>query len=718
MARLAIDLTGRGGLAPAFQGDLNDAAAPNLRYMGADTQVADGIYDPLRVLGFMAPANNTFADLTGTITEPFVSRVYDSISDRVFLAQSGTLISQVDGLNGTAITDWQTVSSSTVQDLEMYEVNAEPAVLYSYYRESSTTSASLRLGFKSVNDSKGAFTLAARVFESGVSTASETIASGANQKLAQKFSTSDTSLMDSTTVSGFRMRLRDFYNGAVAQTWTLQAGIQTDSAGSPSGTYVASGSLTMDPNDLPPLYGYVYFTFASPIVLSPWTTYHLVLEPTVWADISGSDGVLWLRSDGAGGLYPSGQAQQYNGSAWSNADASTDEAFDFALIINEGALTTQPGLTGINELNLPGLTKSFLQKADNGFLYFFTGNYVHKFDGGFTGGNVGTFTPSVLAFPTYLQCVDAVDTNSVLYIAIQSTGIGTAPDYRTFNADTMGVYSWDRISTATSTKNFTPIYGAREIRRIFVNGEGELRVITIGEDGFTELRGVVNGKLQVIRKMGKFAYPPRRDSLDVMNNLATWLGADGNIYALGKLPGASTENLYKVGTILGEVSGTLSSGIFLAGNEGSSDTSQGVFLSWADSGKTLTKWYPHGVGTINSVAQLPNTGNVYTRSEQLPYLSNVSNLMITCAPRGIAADTTTVATLKFYKNMEATPFMTKTVRRKNLVKGYLSYAINKQYVNSFQIEIEWASQTMGSNDFLPAFAVLDYTATKTVPSTD
>lgn len=945
MARLPIDLTGRGGLVPAYQGDLNDSVAvPNLRYMGGDTQVADGIYDPLRVLGFMAPANNTFTDLTGTIDDAFISRAYSSSGDIVYLAQNGTRLSALDGLDDTSITSTVILPGTSVfKDLEMYEMTGTEALLYTYlYTDSTVGSASnLALGFKSIDNTKGAYQISSDVLGSlgSGTTAIQTITSDTNEALAQKFSTDDFFTLTSFPVSGVRVALQMPFVGTT-QTWTLRIGIQTDSAGSPSGSFVSGGYVDIDPNNLPEgEFDYVFATFATPLSLTAGTTYHLVVMPVTFGDLGANEGVYWVSSYGNSSLYANGDAKRDDPiGGWNNVSLYS-ESFDFALITNTynyvgefektftfdkdiasvstdvennysasastlsvtqatedkpnpvivamvqvGNTTTITGVTcdgvamsqkenatelqfgdrlafftitgispgshtitvtlggtaqvtlltapyyGINQtdpiesintytssndnsidggvsISVAGqipiafaahngtnggssisagnaqtqlrasnatytfakmfdaggrqLTTgsytmsfdssgtpdwlvitavldvavfeedvvieqpiseddgtSFLQKADNGFMFWFTNNRVHKFDGGATGGPSGRLATDVLVFPKYITCIDAVDTNSVLYVAIQSTGIGTIPNNRTFNADTMGVYSWDRVSTATSTKNFTPIYGAREIRRIFVNGEGELRVITIGEDGFTELRGVVNGKLQVIRKLGKLAYPRYRDSLDVMNNLATWLGADGNIYALGKLPGASVENLYKVGSILGEVSGTLTSGIFLAGNEGASGTLQGAFISWSDSAKTLTKWYPHGVGTINSVAQLPNTGNVYTRSSQLPYMSNIGNIMITCVPGGAAEDTTVVATIKFYKNMESTPFATKTVKRKNLTKGYVSYALNKQYVNSFQMEIEWASQTLGTNDFMPAFAVLDYTATKTTPVSD
>lgn len=714
MAKITIDLTGRGGLAPNFAGDLNDTTAvPNLRYLGSESQVADGVYDPLRVMGYMAPANAKFAALSGSITNAYVSRAYDSRTDKLYLAQSAQYIDYVDGLDGTSVTNKVNNSSLTaIHDMELYQINGFPAVIYSSSYNSGGTDTADILSFFSTDTSKGMFTLAARVYETGVDTSTEDISASDNHALAQKFNTGD---MESISITGVRVRLRGF--GSVTQTWTMRVGIQTDSGGSPSGSYVTNGYVDVDPNTLPLNYDFVYVTFTGTVSLSPITTYHLVVEPTVFSDMGGSDRVEWQRSNNTGGLYPTGQALQYNGTVWSNAD-TTDEAFDFALVLNTwSSLVQRSGISGGFTYTQTPSGYEFLQKADNGFLYWFTGSHVHKFDGGTTGGNFGSFTQDVLVFPDFLRCVDAVDTNSLMYIAIQSSEKSDGADYRTFGADTMGIYQWDRLSTVVNTRNFIPIYGAREVRRVWVTPDGDLRVITIGEDRRTEIRGLVNGRLVVLHRLGINAYPRLRDSVDFLNNILTWLGADGYVYACGKLPESTSEQVYKIGQLAG-YSGTLTTGILQVGNEESTLAREGVFLSYSTSTptKALVKWYPHGTGTINSVAQTGNQGDVYSVVQHLPYLSDAHHIMITCAPNGQAGGSTVAATLKFYKNMETSPFMTKSVTYDQMKRGYLAYEINKSWVNALQIEIEYPTDTtLGSNDFLPAFAVLDYTVSPTIP---
>ena len=82
------------------------------------------------------------------------------------------------------------------------------------------------------------------------------------------------------------------------------------------------------------------------------------------------------------------------------------------------------------------------------------------------------------------------------------------------------------------------------------------------------------------------------------------------------------------------------------------------------------------------------------------------------------------ATIKFYANQSATPYMTKYVTRADIYKGYVSFEINKPYVNSFQMEIEYFNSTnlnnygtftpVGVCDFAPFYAELVYEPTTTL----
>lgn len=140
-----------------------------------------------------------------------------------------------------------------------------------------------------------------------------------------------------------------------------------------------------------------------------------------------------------------------------------------------------------------------------------------------------------------------------------------------------------------------------------------------------------------------------------------------------------------------------------------------------ESGATpiLYRWFPNGEGVIRSMDQLANQGDVYTIVRYLPSLSTVRNMIIYCAPTE-SADSTVIATLKFYKNQQSTPFMTKSVTQEMASRGYVSVDLNTHNVNAIQVEIEFnTTSTLGNDDFCPSIGILDYEPTKThTPSKD
>lgn len=929
MATAQLDLTGRLGLAPTFFGDINElTATPNRRYLGADGQVADGIYDPFRLDGYLVPANNTYADLSGTITAEFISRVYASSVDTIYLAQNGLKYSTVAGLDGTSITSTTLLTgTSQFRDMELYQINGEEAIFFTYKNLNTAVSSAqnINLGWMTVDPSKGAFQISSRVAEQlpNNDQGKQKISSADMQKLAQRFNVGDFQTGVSAYVTGVRVNLQIPYVGTT-QVWTLRIGIQDDSSGRPSGSFLANGYVDVDPNTVTfGAFGEVYVQFPATLSLTINANYHIVVQPTVFGDLGTNEGVWWLCSTNDQTLYSNGLAEtSVDGTNWVTV---TSESYDFAVILNSysnagdtlptpfvavgttanatgtgttltfnhitdsadnavivlglqtttasdvvtavtcngvaftlvngplvrgatstyqyviqgvplgtnvisitlsgsntmyamsaayygiqqignaynssgsGSGTSGPTLSITNTTtvdnqivvalvytasavptiagssctervfssantslkmfdtngpvtagshdfsftmvpdstknyaklhlvpanasqspNIPAITESrddsdFLQKADNGFLYWFTNSRVHRFDGGYpSGGDFGIFTPDVLNFPEYFTVIDAFDTNSLMYIGVQ-TSESDIPDYRTFGADTMGVYVWDRVSSVASMRNWIPIYGAREIKKIFVNAEGDLRVITIGEDRFTEIRAVQSGRLVVIRRLGMTSYPRYRDSFDFVNNMATWLGVDGIIYALGTTASRTSEQLYKIGAINGEVAATLTSGLLLAGNEESTQSREGVFLSWLDSATpTLSKWLPHGTGTVSAVAQKGNQGNVYSLVYEFPSLIWLNWVHLYCLPipDDGAGNTTQVATVKVYLNKSTTVASTFNITRKELLKGYVYLPLDKKDVFAVQFEVEWStSQTTGTYDFTPSRAALTYNET-------
>ena len=67
MAKLQIDISGIAGLAPRHYGDKPlSSSNPQHRYIGSQGQIAEGVCNPISMLGFMSPASNTVTTVTGT----------------------------------------------------------------------------------------------------------------------------------------------------------------------------------------------------------------------------------------------------------------------------------------------------------------------------------------------------------------------------------------------------------------------------------------------------------------------------------------------------------------------------------------------------------------------------------------------------------------------------------------------------------------------------
>jgi hypothetical protein len=954
-SKLTIDLSGIAGLASNFAGDLNDTTSqPQLRYLGAQGELANGIYDPLRVQGYMSPANDTYTSLTGTITNEIIATAYSPQTDTTFFAESGINLASVAGLNGTTITETAVLpGTSSFRDLEIYQVNDQEALFYTYnlYDTSVSNESTIGLGFKTTDPTRGAFQLASLVFESLSTTDQqiESISDTTNFSLGQSFYTSDFFTTGGATVSGIRLRLQVPYVG-VTQTWTCKVGIQTDNgSGFPSGTYVTGAVVTVAASTLPVgTFDYVYFTFASPVTLSAKTEYHVVLSSATTLS-TPNQGVYWLSTAENNTLYSDGQTEIDNGSTWTKA-TSTNESFDFALIINTynnvgsttgtilvdtgisalgtntmnahgtgttlsgtmttattadpcvvvGVMTTSSSdlvtnvtcdgvsmilnlkqqavdsgagdnhyqylyyITGISSgshtivvttsssttitllgsdyynvnqlapfiasetftnnggsrttsytvsIPVPSLPTAaggipvffghastansnpnitlgtgsysrassssdllsvlgdsnswkpsgtgtysftvgstdlayfyviagtlvpptqtslpiiippffetssdadvFLHSAQNGLLYLFTNNRVHKYDGGITGTNNvvatndssgtqtgGLFTADVLLFPTYIRATDAIDSNNLLYIAIESSDTAIPTETRQFPADTIGVYSWNYQSILSTIQNYYQAPGARSIKRLYLTVEGEIRLITIGADKFTEVRGLINGQFSIMFRLGLNSYPSKRDSISYVNNMATWVGTDGITYMVGKLPiPGAAEGVYKVGTLANQAVGTITPGVIAVGNNYSSGSQDAMLISYVDTtaGNKLVRWYPHGVGTINTVAQKSNAGNVYTLVLMFPTLAKINYVRLFNAPVG-ATGTTVQGTVTSYLNQSTTAARTDTVTAADIFKGYKyikwgqSLGISSG-VFAIQFQLTWPTTTTAS----------------------
>lgn len=377
-----------------------------------------------------------------------------------------------------------------------------------------------------------------------------------------------------------------------------------------------------------------------------------------------------------------------------------------------------------NPLSSQGLTNdAFMRVADNGFAYLLMDNQVHKIDGTSTGGANGTITANALLFPTDFQIVDGIDYRGFMFLAIhQNTdGIRGGESVRVLNSK-VGVYIWDRLTTVVNTRDFIPLEGVKEIRNMYVSPQGDLRLVVVNSERTTEIRQYTGAKFEIIEEVGLSAYPQFHDSLEVVSNSTMWLGIDGNIYAHGKISFRDNESIYKIGNLPEATAGSgIQTGAILFGGSNTDSstagfkiTKNGLFMSYIDSSsnKDVVEWDIYGTGA-DGVSALQEQGDVYTIVKLLPQMSTLTNAEIYCFPIGTTGSST-AATIKFYANQSSTAFKTKTVTRDEASRGYVNVELNKPFVNSLQIEIEFSSSTaIGTSDFAPSTAVINYEPTRT-----
>lgn len=229
MSKITLDYSGSKGLVERHQGDLTaTSSTPNLRYIGEQGQISDGIYMPFKKYGYMSPAVNAFTTLTGTVASAINSIQYDSDQDKVYLSEEGVNILQLDGLDDTSVANWTTITTGhSILDMERYEVNDTPAMIWVQnpdngvgFTQSGTSDSiygGMSLGFKTINSEEGLEQLSFRVgaANNGIGQDAVGIDDGTNLsvKLAQSFHTTDFAQVSNTNlvtddITGVHMRLQ------------------------------------------------------------------------------------------------------------------------------------------------------------------------------------------------------------------------------------------------------------------------------------------------------------------------------------------------------------------------------------------------------------------------------------------------------------------------------------------------------------------------------
>jgi hypothetical protein len=372
---------------------------------------------------------------------------------------------------------------------------------------------------------------------------------------------------------------------------------------------------------------------------------------------------------------------------------------------------------------------AFMRKADNGFAYIFADNAVHKVDGSITGGTTGAATKNVLLLPDYFRIKDAIDYRSRLYMAIHQYSTQTTATEQTNFSGKCGVLVWDRISSQLGGLDYIEVPGIREIKKLYASPDGMVKMIAISNAGLTEVRrfgyndsgGVV---FPVSKTLGVGAHPQYPDGLVISNNQAVWLGNDGVMYTEQDLPGPDIRSLV---TKLVEVKApgatqalraeNIKSGALLFASDtetadsGFRTSKQAFTFSYKDGASIITrKVYPFDLKNGANATQNVHQGDVYTGVQYIPITSVLRRIRIYNKPvAGTGSDV--VATVKVYFNQNTVATMptgmTKTITKDEAKRGYVDFSINKPYIQSVQIEVEWATAIpLGEDTYLPSVAII------------
>lgn len=373
----------------------------------------------------------------------------------------------------------------------------------------------------------------------------------------------------------------------------------------------------------------------------------------------------------------------------------------------------------------------FLRVASNGFMYAYAANIVYKIDGTTAGGTAGTITSGALTLDAAYKISDAADWRNLMFIGVQDSssnpfGQGNNDGNRVNNV--CGVFIWDRVTTQVGQRDFIPLYGTKQINRIFVAHDGKLRMLTVSSDNYTQLREYTGSSFEILFEFPGTASPMWHDSVTTSGYATFWLGQDNYIYCHGRAGAGMPNAIYKLGTPSTSAITAGSYGFLYYGNNATELAGEALFINYkltGDSTSTTRKILfnsnstPSGFG--GSLPSTADTTVVKNKLVQLPFLCNVVELKVffaTTTSSGTGDETDVLGNIKVYFNQSTTAFKSQNITKKDLRKGFKVIPISKQYINSVQIGIDWSAVTsVGNisgvtNDMMPWYALLEYEQTK------
>ncbi len=141
--KLVLDLSGRGGLANKFAGDIgaysssilsNFTNGVNNRYLADDDQFVTGTFNPVKKYGYMSPSVATLLTTTPAVsfTALIAATQVDELNSDVYFFEASTKIQRATGLSDLTLTDDRTITNAVGTDLAIYTVNGNRSLFYAY----------------------------------------------------------------------------------------------------------------------------------------------------------------------------------------------------------------------------------------------------------------------------------------------------------------------------------------------------------------------------------------------------------------------------------------------------------------------------------------------------------------------------------------------------------------------------------------------------------
>lgn len=455
--QIQFDLSGTKGLSNRFYGDKNlITSSPNLRYLGGDGQLAEGIYNPITTLGYLSPANNTTKVVTGTTSYLLSSSL--AIQKNIAEATTNAILFSDETITGTAgkILTLDTAIDTSLTAMATMTSILNPEIMYQTNFSSAIDSGLLHLEIRP----QGSTTPAVKALSRNTTASGTTSTNALTVPASLTNSTAYVIIVSNSFNSNPNNPTATF--GGSPMTFSSTAGSLGGGGSALSNTWywifyyknptagynIVTATFTSSETSMV-MYSFVtdntYTT--GDAIISGAGIYSNNLSTSVHATNGGNPyenflGLAFTYSQSTTHSYPIPYNQQdftystggingFGRDSWSyfNKPKQYFKTVDLIkyqingvpkIFFTKKSTSSDPILDSIGNINMDFVTqdltwsdyspigyeiglltnkaRSIFVLSDNGFLYVLNGNRVHKIDGGLTGGTTGTITKNVLVF--------------------------------------------------------------------------------------------------------------------------------------------------------------------------------------------------------------------------------------------------------------------------------------------------------------------------------